>query len=184
MTAAAKRSNGDGRTARKALDGGGQQARHRQRQCPGRGKAAGERRRCRGHTDPHCRCRDRPLRRLGLLGVIVMFGITRPLNSLVSVLQRMAKGEVDAQIPEAARGDESVRSGVRSKASETWSRRRRLSRPRSSASPTKRRPLERKRTMVELADGFERAVGGVLEHGLLLRDRVAGNRRDDERYSG
>ncbi|MCX4196094.1 HAMP domain-containing protein, partial [Methylobacterium organophilum] len=48
----------------------------------------------------------------GLIGamafsaLIVIFGITCPLGSLVGVLQRMARGEVDAEICEAARGDE------------------------------------------------------------------------------
>ncbi|MET0369064.1 MAG: HAMP domain-containing protein, partial [Methylobacterium sp.] len=38
--------------------------------------------------------------------LVASYGITRPLGSLVTVLQRMAKGEIDAQIPEAKRGDE------------------------------------------------------------------------------
>lgn len=42
----------------------------------------------------------------GLLGAIVLVGITRPLSRLVAMLQRMAQGEIDAQIREAARGDE------------------------------------------------------------------------------
>ncbi|PJI55034.1 hypothetical protein CTI14_08695 [Methylobacterium radiotolerans] len=37
---------------------------------------------------------------------IGIFGITRPLASLVGVLQRMARGEIDAEIREATRGDE------------------------------------------------------------------------------
>ncbi len=41
-----------------------------------------------------------------LSALIVIFGITRPLGSLVGVLQRMARGEVDAEIREAGRGDE------------------------------------------------------------------------------
>ena len=37
---------------------------------------------------------------------IAVAGITRPLSRLVSVLQRMAQGEIDAEIKEAARRDE------------------------------------------------------------------------------
>ncbi|TXN55088.1 HAMP domain-containing protein, partial [Methylobacterium sp. WL18] len=43
---------------------------------------------------------------LALSGAIIVFGVTRPLGSLVAVLQRMAKGEIDATIAEARRGDE------------------------------------------------------------------------------
>ncbi|MBE7197784.1 MAG: HAMP domain-containing protein [Parafilimonas terrae] len=43
---------------------------------------------------------------LVLATVIVIGGITRPLSNLVSVLQRMAHGEIDAQIKEVAREDE------------------------------------------------------------------------------
>ncbi|RYY05380.1 MAG: HAMP domain-containing protein, partial [Alphaproteobacteria bacterium] len=43
---------------------------------------------------------------LTLASLIVVFGITRPMGSLVAVLQRMAKGDTDAEIVEARRGDE------------------------------------------------------------------------------
>ncbi|MER2267310.1 methyl-accepting chemotaxis protein [Methylobacterium oxalidis] len=43
---------------------------------------------------------------VALAGGIVILGITRPLGSLVGVLQRMAQGEIDAEIREARRGDE------------------------------------------------------------------------------
>ena len=38
-----------------------------------------------------------------LSGAIVVFGITRPLSQLVSVLNRMAQGEIDSTIRQAAR---------------------------------------------------------------------------------
>jgi methyl-accepting chemotaxis protein len=98
----------------------------------------------------------------GLLGAIAILGITRPLNSLVSVLQRMAEGQVDAQIPEATRGDEigavgravgGIRNMVARKAAEEAEVKRRADEAAAA---------ERRRTMVELADGFERAVGGIV----------------------
>ncbi|TXN76623.1 HAMP domain-containing protein [Methylobacterium sp. WL18] len=98
----------------------------------------------------------------GLLGVIVVLGITRPLGNLVAVLQRMARGEVDAEIREASRGDEigavgravqGIRDMVAQKAAEQ-AEIRRIAEVAAAA--------ERKRTMVELADGFEHAVGGII----------------------
>lgn len=98
----------------------------------------------------------------GLLGLIVVFGVTRPLNSLVSILQRMARGDVDAQINEAARGDEigaagRAVEGIRDMVAQKAAEQAEIKRIADEAAA-----LERKRTMVELADGFERAVGGAL----------------------
>ncbi|MCJ2071975.1 methyl-accepting chemotaxis protein [Methylobacterium sp. J-030] len=94
--------------------------------------------------------------------LVAVIGITRPLNRLVSVLQRMAQGEIDADIKEAARRDEigtvgkaveGIKAMVARKASEETEIKRRA----DEAAAT-----ERKRTMLELADGFERAVGGIV----------------------
>ena len=98
----------------------------------------------------------------GLLGVIVVTGVTRPMGRLVAVLQRMARGEIDADIAEARRGDEigavgravdGIKAMVAQKAAEQAEMRR---------IADEAAALERRRTMVELADGFERAVGGVV----------------------
>ncbi|WP_019905834.1 HAMP domain-containing methyl-accepting chemotaxis protein [Methylobacterium sp. 77] len=106
---------------------------------------------------------------VGLLGGMVaavaisIFGITRPLGGLVGVLQRMASGNIDAQIPEAARRDEigevgraveGIKSMVAAKAAEQAE----IKRIADEAAT-----VARKRTMVELADGFERAVGSIVE---------------------
>jgi methyl-accepting chemotaxis protein len=104
----------------------------------------------------------------GLLGVmalaaaIVAFGITRPMSRLVQVLQGMAKGDIEAEIAEASRGDEigaigraveGIKAMVAIKAAEQAE----MKRIADAAAA-----LERKRTMVELADSFERAVGGIV----------------------
>ncbi|WP_043352357.1 methyl-accepting chemotaxis protein [Methylobacterium sp. B1] len=98
----------------------------------------------------------------GLLGVIVFQGITRPLANLVSVLQRMAQGEIDSEIKEATRGDEigtvgkaveGIKAMVARKAAEEAEVKRRADEAAAQ---------ERRRTMIELADGFERAVGGIV----------------------
>ncbi|MCG5248805.1 methyl-accepting chemotaxis protein [Methylorubrum extorquens] len=97
-----------------------------------------------------------------LAGSIVVLSITRPLGSLVGVLQRMARGEIEAEIKEAARGDEigavgraveGIKAMVARKAAEEAEVRRRADEAAAA---------ERKRTMVELADGFEAAVGGIV----------------------
>jgi methyl-accepting chemotaxis protein len=107
----------------------------------------------------------------GVIGLVVAFalallivvtGITRPLAHLVSVLQRMARGEIDATIPEAARGDEigavgkaveGIKAMVAQKAAEQAERQR---------IADEAAACERRRTMIELADGFEEAVGGIV----------------------
>lgn len=98
----------------------------------------------------------------GLLAAIVILGITRPLGNLVAVLQRMAEGEIDSEIREAARGDEigavgraveGIKAMVARKAAEEAEVKRRADAAAAA---------ERRRTMIELADGFERAVGGIV----------------------
>ncbi|TFZ57065.1 methyl-accepting chemotaxis protein [Methylorubrum sp. Q1] len=97
-----------------------------------------------------------------LAGLITVFAVTRPLGRLVNVLQRMAGGETDAEINEATRGDEigavgraveGIKAMVARKAAEEAEVRRRTDDAAAA---------ERKRTMIELADGFEAAVGGIV----------------------
>ena len=99
---------------------------------------------------------------MALAGSIVVLSVTRPLGSLVGVLQQMARGEIEAEIKEAARGDEigavgraveGIKAMVARKAAEEAEVRRRADEAAAA---------ERKRTMVELADGFEAAVGGIV----------------------
>ncbi|KMO37683.1 methyl-accepting chemotaxis protein [Methylobacterium aquaticum] len=105
---------------------------------------------------------------VGLLAALVLavtvavFGITRPLGSLVGSLQRMAKGDAEAVIAEAARGDEigavgravdAIRDMVARKAAEQAEIQRLADAAAAAA---------RKRAMAEMADGFERAVGGIV----------------------
>ncbi|KMO19524.1 chemotaxis protein [Methylobacterium indicum] len=94
--------------------------------------------------------------------LIVVFGITRPLGRLVGVLQRMATGETNAEIKEAARGDEigavgRAVDGIKAMVAQKAAEQAEIRRVADAAAAA-----ERKRTMVELADGFERAVGGIV----------------------
>lgn len=98
----------------------------------------------------------------GLLGLIAVVGVTRPMNRLVTVLERMAKGDIDAEIAEARRGDEigqvgkaieGIKAMVAKKAAEE-AERKEIADAAAAA--------ERKRTMAEIADSFEQAVGGIV----------------------
>jgi methyl-accepting chemotaxis protein len=97
-----------------------------------------------------------------LLSILVFGMIVRPLGRLVAVLQRMEQGEIDAEIKEAGRGDEigavgkaveGIKAMVARKAAEEAEVKRRADEAAAA---------ERRRTMIELADGFERAVGGIV----------------------
>ncbi len=98
-----------------------------------------------------------------IAAVVAILGIARPLGSLVDVLQRMAQGDVNAGIKEAARGDEigavgKAVEGIKAMVAQKAAEQAELRRAADEAAA-----LERKRTMVELADGFEAAVGGIVE---------------------
>ncbi len=97
-----------------------------------------------------------------LLAFLVFAMLTRPLARLVAVLQRMARGEIEAEIQEAQRGDEigavgravdGIKAMVAKKAAEEAE----MKRIADAAAAA-----ERRRTMVELADSFDRAVGGIV----------------------
>ncbi|WP_232630513.1 methyl-accepting chemotaxis protein [Methylobacterium sp. Leaf118] len=99
---------------------------------------------------------------LGVAAAIVVFGITRPLASLVAVLQRMAQGAVDAGIPEAQRGDEIGQIGRAVEGIKTMVARKASEQAEMQRIADEAAALERQRTMTELADRFEEAVGGIV----------------------
>ena len=94
--------------------------------------------------------------------ILLMLNIQRPITRLVAVLERMAAGEIEAEIPESRRGDEigalgravdNIKAMVSRKAAEEAD----LRQVADTAAAA-----ERRRTMVELADSFEQAVGGIV----------------------
>ncbi|SDN40291.1 Methyl-accepting chemotaxis protein [Methylobacterium phyllostachyos] len=99
---------------------------------------------------------------LCVAGGVAVLGITRPLDSLVAALQRMAGGAIDTTLKEAARRDEigavgRAVEGIKAMVA------------RSAAEEAERRhadeanaAAERKRAMMDLADAFERAVAGIV----------------------
>ncbi|AWN55684.1 HAMP domain-containing methyl-accepting chemotaxis protein [Methylobacterium sp. 17Sr1-1] len=99
---------------------------------------------------------------LAAAATVAILGITRPLKSLVGVLDRMARGDVDASIREAARRDEvgavaraveGIKAMVARKAAEEAEIRRRADEAAATA---------RQQAMLDLANGFEHAVGGIV----------------------
>ena len=98
----------------------------------------------------------------GLLGLIAIAGIVRPIGRLVRVLERMAEGEIETDIVEARRGDEigavaRAVEGIKALVARKAAEQAELKRVADESAA-----VERRRTMIELADGFERAVGGVV----------------------
>ncbi|MGC5779525.1 methyl-accepting chemotaxis protein [Methylobacterium sp. NFXW15] len=96
----------------------------------------------------------------GVYTVVVQ--VTRPLGRLVSVLQRMARGETDAEIAESVRHDEigavgKAVDGIKAMVARKAAEEAEVKRLADAAAAA-----ERRRTMIELADGFERAVGGIV----------------------
>ncbi|TGD95850.1 methyl-accepting chemotaxis protein [Methylobacterium nonmethylotrophicum] len=98
----------------------------------------------------------------GLLGAIAVAGVTRPMGRLVTVLERMAQGEIAADIPEAKRGDEIGKigkavEGIKAMVAQKAAEQAEVRRVADEAAA-----IARRRAMMELADGFERAVGDVV----------------------
>ncbi|MGX7703657.1 methyl-accepting chemotaxis protein [Methylobacterium sp. Gmos1] len=101
---------------------------------------------------------------LGLVTValVTVLGVTRPIGRLVRVLERMARGEIEAEIGEARRGDEigaigRAVEGIKAMVSQKAAEQAEIKRIADAAAAE-----ERRRTMMALADGFERAVGGIV----------------------
>ncbi|WP_210035982.1 methyl-accepting chemotaxis protein [Methylobacterium sp. PvR107] len=98
----------------------------------------------------------------GLLAILVFAMLTRPLSRLVAVLQRMARGEIEAQIAEAQRGDEigavgKAVEGIKAMVAEKAAADAETKRKADAAAAA-----ERRKTMIKLADDFDRAIGGIV----------------------
>lgn len=98
----------------------------------------------------------------GLLGLIAIAGVARPMDRLVRVLERMAKGEIETEIAGARRGDEigavaRAVEGIKVLVARKAAEQAEMKRMADEAAAK-----ERRRTMIELADGFERAVSGIV----------------------
>ncbi|MGL4528760.1 MAG: methyl-accepting chemotaxis protein [Aestuariivirga sp.] len=98
-----------------------------------------------------------------LAALIAVMGITRPMGRLVGALKRMAAGDASAEIAGAERQDEvgqvgravvGIRRMVAEKAAEQAEAKR---------AAEAEAMIERQGVMRQIADRFERAVGGVVE---------------------
>ncbi|WP_411903736.1 methyl-accepting chemotaxis protein [Methylorubrum thiocyanatum] len=101
---------------------------------------------------------------LGVLAAlyVILIGVTRPIGRLTAVLQRMAAGEIDSDIVEARRRDEvgmigKAVEGIKAMVAQKAAEQAEVRRIADAAAAA-----ERRRTMIELADGFEGAVGGII----------------------
>ncbi|UIY45288.1 methyl-accepting chemotaxis protein [Methylobacterium radiotolerans] len=97
-----------------------------------------------------------------VVGRLMTVTVARPLNRLVSVLQSMAQGDVDAAIGEARRRDEIGAVGRAVEGIRTMVARKALEQAEMKRIADEAAAAERRRTMIALADGFERAVGGIV----------------------
>jgi methyl-accepting chemotaxis protein len=88
--------------------------------------------------------------------------VARPLDRLVGVLQRMARGEIDAQITEARRSDEIGAVGRAVEGIKLMVTQKALEQAETKRIADAAAAVERQRTMIALADGFEQAVGGIV----------------------
>ena len=97
-----------------------------------------------------------------LLALLVGRGIANPIDSMTTVMQRLAKGELDVDIPGAGRRDEigDMADAVqvfRDNAAEV--KRLEEAQQRSQAAAAEQRRAE----MTQLADAFEANVGGIVQ---------------------
>ncbi|WP_298964942.1 HAMP domain-containing methyl-accepting chemotaxis protein [uncultured Methylobacterium sp.] len=93
---------------------------------------------------------------------VVMAGITGPIHRLTAALRRMAGGEIDVEIAEARRGDEigaigRAVSDIKALVASNAAAQAEIRQAAEAASAA-----ERRRAMIALADGFEGAVGGIV----------------------
>ncbi|WP_093567117.1 HAMP domain-containing methyl-accepting chemotaxis protein [Methylobacterium sp. 174MFSha1.1] len=99
---------------------------------------------------------------LAVVALVAVLGVTRPIGRLVRVLERMAHGEIEAEIAEARRGDEigaigRAVEGIKAMVAQKAAEQAEVKRIADAAAAA-----ERRRTMMMLADGFEQAVGGIV----------------------
>jgi methyl-accepting chemotaxis protein len=94
--------------------------------------------------------------------VIVLFGITRPIRSLVQVLNRMAGGNFDVEIAASRRRDELGDVGRAVEAIKAKAVEKAEIEAMEKAEADAQAAAARKADMHRLADSFESAVGGII----------------------
>ncbi|MCJ2069287.1 methyl-accepting chemotaxis protein [Methylobacterium sp. J-030] len=100
---------------------------------------------------------------LGLAAAIVIFGVTRPLHRLVTGLQRMTQGDVEAAIPEARRGDEIGMVGRAVEEIKAMVARNAAAEVEHKRQAEAAASAERRRNRMELAQTLEQAVARIVE---------------------
>ncbi|MCJ2124727.1 methyl-accepting chemotaxis protein [Methylobacterium sp. J-077] len=97
-----------------------------------------------------------------VVGRLMTITVSRPLNRLVGVLQRMSQGEIDAEIAEARRDDEIGMVGRAVEGIKALVARKAAEQAEAKRLADEAAAAERKHAMIALADGFERAVGAIV----------------------
>ncbi len=98
----------------------------------------------------------------GILGFVIVRGITRPITGMTNAMQKLADGDTATEIPARERGDE---VGVMARAVEVF-RDKMIEAERSRAERNEAEQhavVQRKADMNQLADRFEDAVGEIIE---------------------
>ncbi|MCJ2048899.1 methyl-accepting chemotaxis protein [Methylobacterium sp. J-070] len=111
---------------------------------------------------------------LGLSGVIVVFGVTRPLKRLVAALQRMAKGDAEATIAEARRGDEIGMVGRAVEEIKAMVARNATAEAERTRQAEALAAAARKGAMMDLAQAFEEAVAKIVTRVSASADELEG----------
>ncbi|TNC10539.1 methyl-accepting chemotaxis protein [Methylobacterium terricola] len=97
-----------------------------------------------------------------LLALVIGRSVSKPLGGLTTSMQRLARGELDAEIAGAGRRDEvgqiasavvALRDGLRSRALEDLAR---------DTAARQESESQRRQAMNQIAQGFEQAVGGIV----------------------
>ena len=102
---------------------------------------------------------------LGAIGVaclIVVVGVTGPLRSLVGALERMARGEADLPTPHTGRYDEIGAVGRAVEGIKRMVARKVVDEADARRRAEEAAAAERRRAALDLADVFERSVGGIV----------------------
>jgi len=97
-----------------------------------------------------------------VIGRLMTITLSRPLNRLVGVLQRMSQGEIDAEIAEARRNDEIGLVGRAVEGIKARVAQQARDQVEAQHLADEAAAAERKRAMIALADGFEQAVGAIV----------------------
>ena len=120
-----------------------------------------------------------------LIGVLVVnVGVAHPLGRLTAALKTMSAGQLDAEIPEARRGDEIGAIGKAVEGIKALVARKAIEQAESKRMMDAAAADDRSRVLLRLAADFEDTVGRIIGLVFASRRRPAGHRPDHDRHRG